>query len=98
MTWRFFKIVYIVLMIESIIFVLFYIFGFHGLLQLRALYTTREHVLHEIHREIEQKELLQKELAAWQDGDFAKEQYARERLHMKKKEEVVYFIKNNKNS
>jgi len=96
MTWRFFKIVYIVLMVESLIFVFFYIFGFHGLLQLRSLYKTREHVIYEIQSGTEYKQRLQDELALWQESDFAKEQYARERLHMKKKEEVVYFIKNNK--
>jgi cell division protein FtsB len=47
---------------------------------------------------MQQKQCLQDELALWQENDFAKEQYARERLHMKKKEEVVYFIKNNTNS
>ena len=98
MTWRFFKFVYIVLVIESIIFVLFYIFGFHGLLQLRTLYTHRELVMKDIESSMQQKQCLQDELALWQENDFAKEQYARERLHMKKKEEVVYFIKNNTNS
>jgi cell division protein FtsB len=78
--------------LEAVIFMGTYLFGAQGIRVMRQL-TAADHKLDQdiaaISHEIDQ---LNNEIVAWQSDDFYKEKVARERLHMARKNETIYYI------
>lgn len=81
---------YFGILIESVLFVLFYFFGPNGLHVLDDLSDQKKVLIAEISQHEQKVKDLQRQLATSQTG-FAKETMARERLLMKKDNEQVFF-------
>lgn len=78
--------------VEILLFLLLYYFGSNGTHVITQLALERELILQEIASiQLEVDSLGQK--ISQGRTSFAKEKIARERLHMKKKDETVYFLK-----
>ena len=78
--------------VEVFLFVLFYLFGAHGLRALRSHEEKNKQIQHEIQQLTSEIKQMREELAAWQSDSFYKEKYARERLQMARKNEEIYLM------
>jgi len=78
--------------IEIVIFVGVYLFGGNGLQYLTRLKSENSTLYFEILSLKKDISNLEKQIEDWQSNDFYKEKYARERLQMAKKGEVIYFL------
>lgn len=90
MTLFFKRLVLSVLLIESIFFCVLYCFGPNGMHILSSLRAQKVYILADI--ENLKRDIVQiKQELEYSQGDFYKEKMARERLQMKKNNEIVFF-------
>jgi len=78
--------------VEIVIFVSVYLFGGNGLQYLTRLKSENNSLYFEIVSLKKDITELEKQIEDWQSNDFYKEKYARERLQMAKKGEMIYFV------
>lgn len=78
--------------IEVVIFIFMYLFGAQGIRVLRQLQRENGALGNEIRQLNEQVEALELKTAAWQADSFYKEKIARERLHMARKNDLVFYV------
>lgn len=86
------KIILSVLFFEVMLFLMLYYFGPNGLHILNNLQVQKKSIVYDIAQLIKDIDCIEEKI---QDNrsDFAKERIARERLLMKKENEIIYFIK-----
>lgn len=80
------------LLVEAIIFGAAYLFGKHGIKQIKVAQAENEQLLQEVQALKQVVEKLEKQLQDWESNSFYKEQIARERLHLSKPNEQIYYL------
>jgi cell division protein FtsB len=83
----------IIFCIEILVFILICCFGTHGLKRLYQLEQENEKIIIHIKQQEEELEKLRATIIAWEENPFFKEKIAREKLHMARAGEQVYYIK-----
>ncbi len=78
--------------LEAVIFMGTYLFGAQGIRVMRQLTAADLKLDQEIAAMSSEINQLQNDLVAWQADDFYKEKLARERLHMARKNEIIYYV------
>lgn len=78
--------------IEAIVFIGTYFFGAQGIKAQHRLLALEQQLDDEIVSLQKDIQHLEKHMVAWKTDNFYKEKVARERLHMARKDEVVYYI------
>jgi len=78
--------------IEAVIFGFMYIFGTHGLKAMSALHRSHEQLDKEIVQLNKEVIFLEQEIVAWQSDPFYQEKIARERLHMARAGDVIFYV------
>jgi cell division protein FtsB len=80
------------LLIEIMIFGAAYLFGKHGIKQVKLAQAENEQLLEEVQALKQSVEKLEKQLSDWETNSFYKEQIARERLNLSKSNEQIYYL------
>ncbi len=80
-----------VLSIEGVVFIVNYHFGSSGVQTLHRLKDAKKILQSDIAQLQVENNLLQEQIDEWSSGLFFQEKYAREKLHMQKAEEKIYF-------
>lgn len=78
--------------LEMIIFMYMYIFGANGMRAVTQLNVANTQLDNDIQILKEEVKSLENEIIAWNNDSFYKEKIARERLHMARKNDVVYYV------
>lgn len=81
-----------ILLIEIVIFGAAYLFGKHGIGQVKLAQAKNEQLFEEVQILKQGVEKLEKQLQEWKSDSFYKEQIARERLHLSKPNEHIYYL------
>ena len=81
-----------ILFTEVVIFGIAYLFGRHGIKQIKLAQIENEQLFSELQVLKETVAKLEKQLREWESNSFFKEQIARERLHMSKSNEQIYYL------
>lgn len=82
----------IVLLAEVVIFGSAYLFGEHGIKQLKQLKNENEKLDSQLEQLKQEIGSLENQLQAWETNSFYQEQVARERLHLSKPNEQIYYL------
>lgn len=82
----------IFVIVEIILFSLFYVFGSHGLQALYRLQSENQILIDEIQALKTTTDVLQQEITLWQTESLIKEKKAREQLQMARADDSVYYI------
>jgi len=78
--------------VEVIIFCIMYVFGQHGLLALHSLHKENQQVEKEVDFLKAELENITEEIQLYNKYPFYKEKLAREQLHLKKSDEIIYYL------
>lgn len=78
--------------VEIIVFAGMYLFGAQGLRVIRKLHHDTAQLDQEINHLRTDVATLEHNVVAWQSDHFYQEKIARERLHMARKNDVVYYL------
>jgi len=79
------------LCIQSFLFAIYHVYGSCGILQERQMQKIKIELQEEIDKTKKEIESLQEEILSWSDGLFLQEKFAREKLHLKKENEIIYL-------
>jgi cell division protein FtsB len=77
---------------EALLFLFFYLFGTHGLKTISSLKYDNNLLDNEISDLKKVNAILTEDLQAWHTDPFFKEKIARERLHMARKGDVIFYF------
>ena len=83
----------IIFLAELCLFTYGYVWGKHGIINLYQRKKANALLLEQLAHERRVLEELSARIIAWNDDFFYKERYAREKLHMARREDVVYISK-----
>ncbi len=78
--------------IELTIFVFMYLFGSQGMRVLWQLQRENKNLDHELKQLHSNVDVLMAKSVAWQSDPFLKEKIARERLHMSRKNDIIFYV------
>lgn len=81
----------ILLCVEALVFIVNYNVGSSGLQVLHRLKNTKKLLQDDIEILQLENSKLQEQIDEWSSGVFLQEKYARERLYMQKKDEIIYL-------
>lgn len=81
----------IVFFAELCLFAYGYGWGNHGIINLYKRKKTNNLLAQQVADERQELQLLSERIVAWNQDSFYKERYAREHLHMARKDEIVYI-------
>lgn len=84
--------IFTLLLAEVVIFGLVYLFGNHGIKQLRAMQKENQDLQLEVDNLKLDLARLEEQLSLWESDAFYKEKIARERLHLSRSNEQVYHL------
>ena len=79
------------LMVEVILFGLYYNFGPRGRVAVQQLQELMEGTSHQITKMTMEHKELQNQIESWKSDPFLQEKFARERLALQKEGEIIYF-------
>jgi cell division protein FtsB len=85
------RFIVIFLMIEVVLFGVYYNFGPHGRLALQQLQQLKVETQQQIESMIAENNDLQDQIESWKTDQFLQEKFAREKLAMQKQGEIIYF-------
>ena len=80
------------LVVEIAIFGFVYLFGNHGINQLKIVQEENQSLLNEVNELKSEVKGLEKQFDEWKSDDFYKEKIARERLQMSRPNEHIYHL------
>lgn len=81
-----------IFVLEICIFLGTYFFGAQGIKALTQLNGQHKQLVHEIAQLEDDITTLEQKISTWQTDSFYKEKIARERLHMARKNELIYYV------
>lgn len=82
----------VILLLEIVIFGVIYLFGKNGIKQLKQGKIENEQLICELQELKQVVQKLEKQLQDWETNSFYQEQIARERLHLSKPNEQIYYL------
>ncbi len=85
------RFIVIFLILEGMLFIVYYNYGPRGILVLHELKNNRTAITQEITGLRQQNQDLQEQIEAWSNDIFLQEKYAREKLAMQKEGEKIYY-------
>jgi len=77
--------------IEAIVFISTYFFGAQGIKAKYQLLASEQELDQQIHSLSNEIKALENRVVAWKSDNFYKEKIARERLHMARKDELIFY-------